>query len=612
MENKNVYVGHRYVPKIMGEHDKTQSYEGLSIVTHEGTSYTSKKHVPFGIDITNTEYWVVTGNYNAQVDYYRQEVRDIQENITDINNDIDNVNNDINDIVTNIKDFGAIENEDSTTAIQDAIDHVFNNGGGKVYIPTGTFLYSNDIHLKTGVFLEGNGELSILENINNKRNSFIIYNNTNIRDLRINVTENYNDNLFYFSNEYLRSQNGKNTKPENVRVFIEGLIVVSTLNENTPNKTAIKMFSTHSNIANAWGSGYAGVRFRNSHFRGFRFMVDMETQETGWINGGLFDSVVFANFETAVKIRRSNNSLGIDYNHFKLYLQTGEKTKDIIDDPYFYSTNYYNDMTIWDMSSFENSKIGTGLIHSVTQGRTMYPKNMYTSHLQANKYYYLGRMLGGFTSNTKHVALNLKGLNGYDTDLYIRGDRTAGATIEMRTNGSDLYNSQIEFYFKELSNGDTDLYMKSTKDSGELYNTIYIDSIRDFYPSPYTIYDNVDGLTKVTNVIEYANFSSGSVTGKGYWNKLEDGTLICYIESGNNGLKPNIEIGSIYRSEIREWEFPVEFIDIPIVTVSVAHANRWGDINSTPSKSKCSYVLYQGQLSESTSTVFLKAVGRWK
>ena len=26
MENKNVYVGHRYVPKIMGEHDKTQSY----------------------------------------------------------------------------------------------------------------------------------------------------------------------------------------------------------------------------------------------------------------------------------------------------------------------------------------------------------------------------------------------------------------------------------------------------------------------------------------------------------------------------------------------------------------------------------------------------------
>lgn len=74
---RNVYVGHRYVPKIMGEWDKQQSYEGLSIVTHQGTSYTSKKHVPVGIDILDEEYWVVTGNYNAQIEHYRQEVRDM-------------------------------------------------------------------------------------------------------------------------------------------------------------------------------------------------------------------------------------------------------------------------------------------------------------------------------------------------------------------------------------------------------------------------------------------------------------------------------------------------------------------------------------------------------
>ena len=65
---RNVYVGHRYVPKVMGEWDKTESYEGLSIVTNKGTSYTSKKRVPKGIDILNEEYWVVTGNYNAQIE----------------------------------------------------------------------------------------------------------------------------------------------------------------------------------------------------------------------------------------------------------------------------------------------------------------------------------------------------------------------------------------------------------------------------------------------------------------------------------------------------------------------------------------------------------------
>lgn len=80
-KNKNVYVGHRYVPKICGVWDKLKTYEGLSIVTWEGTSYTSKKRVPEGVDILNDEYWTVTGNYNAQVENYRQEVRDMQDEV---------------------------------------------------------------------------------------------------------------------------------------------------------------------------------------------------------------------------------------------------------------------------------------------------------------------------------------------------------------------------------------------------------------------------------------------------------------------------------------------------------------------------------------------------
>ena len=78
---RNKYIGHRYVPKIFGEWDKQNQYEGLSIVTHQGASYTSKKRVPVGIDISNEEYWVVTGNYNAQIEDYRQETERVKKQL---------------------------------------------------------------------------------------------------------------------------------------------------------------------------------------------------------------------------------------------------------------------------------------------------------------------------------------------------------------------------------------------------------------------------------------------------------------------------------------------------------------------------------------------------
>lgn len=67
MERK--YIGQRYVPKIEGEWDIRKNYEPLTIVLVNNTSYTSKKYVPEGIDINNTEFWVITGNYNIQEDW---------------------------------------------------------------------------------------------------------------------------------------------------------------------------------------------------------------------------------------------------------------------------------------------------------------------------------------------------------------------------------------------------------------------------------------------------------------------------------------------------------------------------------------------------------------
>lgn len=84
------YTGMRYVPVFADppEWSSANSYEPLEIVIHEGNSYTSKTFVPVGIDISNPQYWALTGNYNAQVEQYRQEVLAFDGRITKNTNDI--------------------------------------------------------------------------------------------------------------------------------------------------------------------------------------------------------------------------------------------------------------------------------------------------------------------------------------------------------------------------------------------------------------------------------------------------------------------------------------------------------------------------------------------
>lgn len=84
------YTGMRYVPVFADppEWSSANSYEPLEIVIHEGNSYTSKTFVPVGIDISNEDFWALTGNYNAQVEQYRQEVLAFDGRITKNTNDI--------------------------------------------------------------------------------------------------------------------------------------------------------------------------------------------------------------------------------------------------------------------------------------------------------------------------------------------------------------------------------------------------------------------------------------------------------------------------------------------------------------------------------------------
>ena len=94
---KRQYVGARYVP-IFGRRnednidwDNSGAYEPLTIVLYNGDSYTSKRYVPAGVDISDTDYWVITGRYNAQVEQYRQEVLGFSDRIDQNADDIDSL-----------------------------------------------------------------------------------------------------------------------------------------------------------------------------------------------------------------------------------------------------------------------------------------------------------------------------------------------------------------------------------------------------------------------------------------------------------------------------------------------------------------------------------------
>lgn len=86
------YVGARYVPLFAEplEWDKTKAYEPLTIVLYQGNSYTSRQYIPAGIELTNDAFWAETGNYNAQIEQYRQEVKIFDDRITANAQAIDN------------------------------------------------------------------------------------------------------------------------------------------------------------------------------------------------------------------------------------------------------------------------------------------------------------------------------------------------------------------------------------------------------------------------------------------------------------------------------------------------------------------------------------------
>lgn len=168
------YIGARYVPLFADPIDwnNQTTYEPLTIVMHEGNSYTSKRYVPTGIDIANGDYWVPTGNYNGQFQHLSDQVakylNDIQSNTDAIEKETqerENADNtfsaQINNLITSV---GALSSDppifvSSTTEMTDNSKVYVLTTNGHVYAYNGTafvdtgvdYGVANAVHYDTDV-----------------------------------------------------------------------------------------------------------------------------------------------------------------------------------------------------------------------------------------------------------------------------------------------------------------------------------------------------------------------------------------------------------------------------------------------------------------------------
>jgi hypothetical protein len=83
------YIGARYAPKFMGAWDKSSEYAALSVVYTNDKSYVSRKTVPANTEITNTEFWIPSADWNAQVAQYNQNVERYQANVEQYNQNVE-------------------------------------------------------------------------------------------------------------------------------------------------------------------------------------------------------------------------------------------------------------------------------------------------------------------------------------------------------------------------------------------------------------------------------------------------------------------------------------------------------------------------------------------
>lgn len=152
------YVGARYAPQFMGAWDKASEYAALSVVYTNEQSYVSRKIVPANTEITNTEFWIKSADWNAQVTQYSQNVEQYQANVEQYNQNVKTYNANVNNFFdATIHAYNTKEEMVDDTTIQPEYTlitcgaNAVGDGGGSLYKVAST-TSATAVALKNGLF----------------------------------------------------------------------------------------------------------------------------------------------------------------------------------------------------------------------------------------------------------------------------------------------------------------------------------------------------------------------------------------------------------------------------------------------------------------------------
>lgn len=152
------YIGARYAPKFMGAWDKASEYAALSVVYTNEQSYVSRKTVPANTEITNTEFWIKSADWNAQVTQYNQNVEQYQANVERYNQNVETYNANVDNFFdATIHAYNTKEEMVNDTTIQPEYTlitcgaNAVGDGGGSLY-KVASATSATAVALKNGLF----------------------------------------------------------------------------------------------------------------------------------------------------------------------------------------------------------------------------------------------------------------------------------------------------------------------------------------------------------------------------------------------------------------------------------------------------------------------------
>lgn len=153
VQANNIYVGARYIPRIMGEYNNETAYEALDIVTSGGVGYISRQPVPAGTAVTNKEYWAMWGSGNAAIDSLTQRVATNENDISTLETGLQQTNQKLQNLVIPWEPASTLKGDgstDNTTAFGQL------DANTPVSLMPGSYLISGNVTIPCAVqFLPG-------------------------------------------------------------------------------------------------------------------------------------------------------------------------------------------------------------------------------------------------------------------------------------------------------------------------------------------------------------------------------------------------------------------------------------------------------------------------